>query len=564
MNQPVADPIDWLKKNLSIDEGLWVKILQRFIPGQSITLAEFLDQKKGFHQEQIFSSFAQALDFEFFWEIPINEVDASFYTDLPINYCKAFLVLPYQKTSKGLAVVTSNPFQYQAIRDLGIKHGLASYPILAPAGKVLDAINRVYEKISADLQEFRTLDVGESPEDNTIVDLLEVEDDEAPIIRYVNSLIFRAVKEKASDIHVEPYEREVVVRFRVDGVLYTVSRVPKKLQNSIVTRIKVMSNLNIAEKRLPQDGRIPLRIGGKDIDIRVSTIPTTFGERVVMRLQDRSQVILSLEELGFSSEDLAKIDDVIHRSYGIFLVTGPTGSGKSTTLYACLVRINSPDINILTIEDPVEQRIAGISQVQVNPKIGLTFAAGLRAFLRQDPEVIMVGEIRDRETAELAIQASLTGHLVFSTLHTNDSASAFARLLDIGVEPFLVATSVIAVAAQRLVRVLCPHCKSPYEPTEMECQALGIPIEMVQNKVFYKPVGCDKCNGKGYQGRTLIGEVLMVDDEIRQLVLQRHDGSTIRKTAIRKGMRTFREHGIQKILDGITTVSEVLNNSQMD
>lgn len=227
-------------------------------------------------------------------------------------------MLPYQKTSKGLAVVTSNPFQYQAIRDLGIKHGLASYPILAPAGKVLDAINRVYEKISADLQEFRTLDVGESPEDNTIVDLLEVEDDEAPIIRYVNSLIFRAVKEKASDIHVEPYEREVVVRFRVDGVLYTVSRVPKKLQNSIVTRIKVMSNLNIAEKRLPQDGRIPLRIGGKDIDIRVSTIPTTFGERVVMRLQDRSQVILSLEELGFSSEDLAKIDDVIHRSYGIF------------------------------------------------------------------------------------------------------------------------------------------------------------------------------------------------------------------------------------------------------
>ncbi|MCS6837284.1 MAG: ATPase, T2SS/T4P/T4SS family, partial [Bdellovibrionaceae bacterium] len=346
--------------------------------------------------------------------------------------------------------------------------------------------------------------------------------------------------------------------------LYTVFKPPKKLQNSIISRIKVMANLNIAEKRLPQDGRIPLRIGGKDIDIRVSTVPATFGERIVMRLQDRSHVILSLEQLGFSEKDLKTIDEIIRRPYGIILVTGPTGSGKSTTLYACLTRINTPDINILTIEDPVEQRIHGIGQVQVNPKIGLTFASGLRAFLRQDPEVIMVGEIRDQETAELAIQASLTGHLVFSTLHTNDSAGAFPRLLDVGAEPFLVATSVIAVVAQRLVRILCPHCKERYSPSDLELAMLGVSRQRASQSNICRAVGCEKCGNKGYLGRSLIAEILVVDDEIRSLVLQRKDGGSIRKLAVQKGMTTFRDHGVEKVLAGVTTIEELMTNTQLD
>ena len=326
-----------------------------------------------------------------------------------------------------------------------------------------------------------------------------------------------------------------------------------------------MANLNIAEKRLPQDGRIPLKLGGKDIDVRLSTVPTAFGERIVMRLQDRSNVVLQLEQLGFSEGSLESLrNDLLKRSYGILLVTGPTGSGKSTTLYACLSRINNSELNILTVEDPVEQRIHGIGQVQVNSKIGLTFAAGLRSFLRQDPDVIMVGEIRDLETAELAVQASLTGHLVFSTLHTNDAAGAFPRLADFGCEPFLIATSIQGVISQRLVRVLCPHCKQPHVATDVDLASLGLTREQVRGATMYKAVGCDQCNGKGYLGRTNIQELLLVTDEIRSMIMQRKDGGAIKKKAIELGMRTFRDHGIEKVLKGITTVEEVLSNTQID
>ncbi|PWU17236.1 MAG: type II secretion system protein GspE, partial [Bdellovibrio sp.] len=393
---------------------------------------------------------------------------------------------------------------------------------------------------------------------------LESGDDDAPVIKLVNSLLFRAVKEKASDIHVEPYEKDMAVRFRIDGVLFDVFKPPKKLQNAITSRLKVMANLNIAEKRLPQDGRIPLKVGGKDIDIRMNTVPTAFGERIVMRLQDRSNVILELEQLGFSQEMLKILDGLIHRTYGILLVTGPTGSGKSTTLYAALSKLNNPEDNILTIEDPVENRIHGIGQVQVNAKIGLTFASGLRAFLRQDPDIIMVGEIRDVETAELAINASLTGHLVLSTIHANDSAGAFPRLIDIGAEPFLIATSVLGVVGQRLVRVLCPHCKQKYDPTPFELSSLGLTPQMVKNANICRPMGCDKCNQKGYVGRTIIGELLVVDDEVRPLIMQRKDGNTIRKMGVSKGMVTFREHGIQKILGGLTSIEELVSNTQLD
>ncbi|MCB0411556.1 MAG: Flp pilus assembly complex ATPase component TadA, partial [Bdellovibrionales bacterium] len=339
---------------------------------------------------------------------------------------------------------------------------------------------------------------------------------------------------------------------------------PKKLQNAITSRIKVMGNLNIAEKRLPQDGRIPLKLAGKDIDVRLSTVPTAFGERLVMRLQDRSNVVLELEQLGFSKDSLKKIAGVLEKTYGIFLVTGPTGSGKSTTLYASLNRINTVDRNIITVEDPVEQRIHGIGQIQVNSKIGLTFASGLRAILRQDPNVIMLGEIRDLETAEIAINASLTGHLVLSTIHTNDSAGVFPRLIDMGCEPFLIATSLLGIVAQRLVRVLCPHCKEPYEPTDVELASLELDRSQVQGSNIHRHVGCNECNQKGYIGRTIIQELMMVTDDIRTLVMQKQDSGQIKKAAIRNGMITFREHGIQKVLAGITTIEEVLTNTQVD
>lgn len=325
-----------------------------------------------------------------------------------------------------------------------------------------------------------------------------------------------------------------------------------------------MGNLNIAEKRLPQDGRIPLKLAGKDIDVRLNTVPTAHGERLVMRLQDRSNVVLELEQLGFSSDSLERINEVLKKTYGIFLVTGPTGSGKSTTLYSCITRINTVDKNIITVEEPVEQRIHGIGQIQVNAKIGLTFASGLRAILRQDPNVIMLGEIRDLETAEIAINASLTGHLVLSTLHTNDSAGVFPRLIDMGCEPFLIATSLLGIVAQRLVRVLCPHCKESYHPSSEEIRSLELMPEDIKGKTIYRPKGCDQCNQKGYLGRTLIQEFLLVNEEIRTLVMQKKDSGAIKKKALETGMKTFRDHGIAKVLNGITSIEEVLTNTQLD
>ena len=356
--------------------------------------------------------------------------------------------------------------------------------------------------------------------DDPVIDLLDAGDDDAPVIKLVNTLLFRAVKEKASDIHVEPYERDMVVRFRIDGILFDIFKPPKKLQNAITSRIKVMGNLNIAEKRLPQDGRIPLKLAGKDIDVRLSSVPTAFGERLVMRLQDRSNVVLELVQLGFSPDSLTKLDDLLAKTYGILLVTGPTGSGKSTTLYAAVSKINKPDVNIITVEDPVEQRIHGIGQIQVNSKIGLTFASGLRSILRQDPDVVMIGEIRDLETAEIAINASLTGHLVLSTIHTNDSAGAFPRLIDMGCEPFLIATSLMGVIAQRLVRVLCPHCKEPHIPTDVELRSLELTREQVKGATVFRAAGCNLCNQKGYLGRSVIQELLLINDDIRSMIMQ--------------------------------------------
>jgi general secretion pathway protein E len=402
------------------------------------------------------------------------------------------------------------------------------------------------------------------------------------------------MKERASDIHIEPEEKEVIVRYRIDGELYIARRAPRPFMNSIVSRIKIESALNIAEKRLPQDGRIAKKIAGKSFDIRVSTIPTSRGyERIVMRLLNKSSVLLDLPDLGFSPRDYVLMDSLIRRPDGIILVTGPTGSGKTTTLYACLNRINQPNVNILTAEDPVEYEIGGIHQVHVQPKIGLTFASALRAFLRQDPDVVMVGEIRDKETVEIAINASLTGHLVLSTIHTNDAPGAITRMVDMGVEPFLIRSSVIGILAQRLVRVLCPTCREAYEGTDSELEELGLSSDRVRHRlerrmrgsryyprnvadrdvleleqgtrpIFYRPKGCDRCANTGFMGRRGIYELLLMDDAVGPLVLKNADAQTVKRAAIEQGMDSLRDDGARKVLSGLTSVEEVVAATQED
>ncbi|MCM2280625.1 MAG: type II secretion system ATPase GspE [Bdellovibrionaceae bacterium] len=551
-------------KNTSLSEEQIQSLLEMSLD-RGGTVRDALEKKESAGADDVLAELCAVMGLGFIRDIPVNEITADLVANIPINFAKKHEVLPYKDDGNQVTILTTNPLNVKILDDLRVLFKKRTTPLLTSKIRLMDAINKVYEKSTAALQGLDEIEEEDYDLDEPIIDLLESGEDDAPVIKLVNTLLFRAVKEKASDIHVEPYEKDMVVRYRIDGVLFDVFKPPKKLQNAITSRIKVMGNLNIAEKRLPQDGRIPLKIGGKDIDVRLSSVPTAFGERLVMRLQDRSNVVLHLEQLGFSEESLKVLyDDLLKRTYGILLVTGPTGSGKSTTLYACLSRLNNADVNILTVEDPVEQRLHGVGQVQVNSKIGLTFAAGLRSFLRQDPDIIMVGEIRDLETAELAINASLTGHLVLSTLHTNDSAGAFPRMIDIGCEPFLIATSILGVIAQRLVRVLCPHCKAPHKPSDFELSSLGLTREQAQAGRIFRAMGCTHCNGKGYIGRTIIMELLMVSEPMRSLIMQRKDGGTLKKQAVTEGMKTFRDHGIQKVLQGITTIEEVLSNTQID
>jgi len=380
--------------------------------------------------------------------------------------------------------------------------------------------------------------------------------DSSPAVRLVNTVLIKASSLGASDVHFEPYEEETAVRLRMDGILQDYTKIPPSTYQEVVSRIKVMAKLNVAEKRVPQDGKIRVRIGAKDYDVRVSVVPTVFGERVVLRLLEKTGSLLTLRDLGLSPEDEEKVRRLAEKPYGIVLVTGPTGAGKSTTLYAMLLHVKSPKKNVITIEDPVEYQVKGISQIQVNPKVGLTFASGLRSILRQDPDVIMVGEIRDPETAEVAVQAALTGHLVLSTLHTNDAPSAVARLKDMGVEPFLIASSLEGVVAQRLVRRICPHCKEPYAPTREELRELGLPPG---DYTFYRGKGCEHCLGTGYRGRIGIFEVLELDEELKKLINETQEAGRIREEAKKKGFKTMLEDGIEKIKRGITTSSEVLS-----
>ncbi len=552
-----------IKKGTSVSEEQ-LQTLLRAHDRKGQTFSDILGRMSFGTPEEALAELCKLLGVEFIKDIPVNDIPVDLVRGIPINYAKSQEVLPYKEEADRVLVLTTNPLNHKALEDLRVKFNKRVHPMATTSSRIQDAINRVYEKSTAALEGMDDIESEEVDLDDPVIDLLESGDDDAPVIKLVNTLLFRAVKEKASDIHVEPYERDMVVRFRIDGILFDIFKPPKKLQNAITSRIKVMGNLNIAEKRLPQDGRIPLKLAGKDIDVRLSSVPTAFGERLVMRLQDRSNVVLELVQLGFSPDTLGKLDDLLTKTYGIMLVTGPTGSGKSTTLYAAISKINKPDVNIITVEDPVEQRIHGIGQIQVNSKIGLTFATGLRSILRQDPDVVMIGEIRDLETAEIAINASLTGHLVLSTIHTNDSAGAFPRLIDMGCEPFLIATSIMGVVAQRLVRVLCPHCKEPHVATDVDLRSLELTREQVKDATIFRHVGCNHCNQKGYVGRSVIQELLLINDDIRTMIMQRKDGSAIKKQAIANGMLTFRDHGIQKVLSGITTIEEVLSSTQMD
>lgn len=552
-----------LLKNTSITEDQLQAVLNTSFGSQE-TLSDHMEGLDDPNIDEVLKLICSELGVEHIKDIPINDISVDLIRNIPINYAKNHEVLPYKEESDFVSVLVSNPIDLKVLDDLRSLYNKPTRALVSTSARIQDAINKVYEKSTAALEGLDEIEEEESEFEDQIEDLLDAGDDDAPVIKLVRTLLFRAVKEKASDIHIEPYERDMVVRFRIDGSLYDIFKPPKKLQNAITSRIKVLANLNIAEKRLPQDGRIPLKMAGKDIDVRLNTVPTAHGERLVMRLQDRSNVILNLNQLGFPQDTLDQMDEVLGKSYGIILVTGPTGSGKSTTLYSCVNKINAPDRNIITVEDPVEQRIHGVGQIQVNSKIGLSFASGLRAILRQDPDIIMVGEIRDLETAEIAINASLTGHLVLSTIHTNDSAGVIPRLMDMGCEPFLISSSLVGVVAQRLVRVLCPHCKVPYEPTDTELITMQLKREDVVGTKISKAIGCNHCNHKGYIGRSIISELLTISDEIRSLILQRKDGGSIKKQAIKDGMRVMRDDGIRKILNGITSIEEVLSSTQLD
>ncbi len=535
-------------------------------------LGELLVGLKVVTEEQVLSALALQLDLPFSARLPIDAVPTDLIQKLPINFAKQAKVLPLRREGETIVLATGDPLDTALLDEARMLLEAPVSPHVAPPQAVLDAINQVYDRAANEAERLMDDMAGEdlaslAHELEEPQDLLDAGEDEAPIIKLVNSLLFQAAKERASDIHIEPFERELSVRFRVDGVLREKIKPPKRFQKAIASRVKIMGNLNIAETRLPQDGRIRIKLAGRDIDIRLSTVPTSHGERLVMRLLDKSAVLLDLGELGFSTEQLEVMDSLIHRSHGIILVTGPTGSGKSTTLYAALSQINTPELNILTVEDPVEIQIKGIGQVQVNPKIDLTFASGLRSFLRQDPDVIMVGEIRDLETAEIAIQASLTGHLVFSTVHTNDAPGAVTRLVDMGVEPFLVASSLMGCVAQRLVRVLCKECREAYAPTAEALAEIGLgPDSLREAGVdrLYREKGCPACNGTGYRGRIGIYEMMLVTDEVRQLILRKVDSGTIKKTAIAQGMRTLIQDGASKVLRGSTSIAELLSVTQED
>ena len=545
------------KPDVSRDQG----------PAPDLSLHELQEFKENHSEEEYLSLVSQALGITLLKTIQTKDIQSELIANIPIHFLKTNTLIPVASNGTSLTIAISSlenipqADQLRIITDMG-KLEFA----LAPQDVILDAINRLYESLDnkADslLEEIHG-DEGGGPEeelDQVLSEDLLDSNSEAPIIKLVNHILSKAVQNRASDIHIEPYQKSVQIRFRLDGVLCSQLSLPKGAHPGLISRIKILSQLNIAEKRIPQDGRIQIRIGNREVDLRVSTLPTAFGERVVLRLLEKDIRILNLSEIGLEKDNQTLFQKRIRLSHGIILVTGPTGSGKTTTLYSALSEINTPDKNILTIEDPIEYQLDGIGQMQVNSKIGLTFAKGLRTMVRQDPDVILVGEIRDLETAEIAIQAALTGHLVFSTLHTNDAPGAVTRLIDMGIEPFLVSSAVQTILAQRLVRTLCSHCRERYAPSASDLCDLGM-LDCPQEGLF-RATGCERCRNTGYKGRIGIFEVFNITDEIKTLILKTSESNQIRKLAMEQGMVSLRVAGVQKVLNGETTIEEVLRVTQ--
>ena len=547
------------------------------------SLKEVLVRKKIIPERSILKALEFQYDIPFESKLDLNNKSLDFIETIPIHFLKKYHILPLlpvhslketdipetgtpEAKIQPATMVINDPSSIQAVDDLASLLDITAYGLVfSTKAEILSGINTFYDKKSDRAQQ-----IVQDMEDNVSIisefeqtsDLLD-DNSDTPIIKLVNHMISQSVKASASDIHIEPRQDSLKIRYRIDGILYDLLEPAKWIQSSLITRIKVMANMDIAEKRLPQDSRIEVRIGNKDIDIRISTIPTTLGERVVMRLLDKSSSLLSLSQFGIAPQRLQTIRDLSRLSNGIILMTGPTGSGKTTTLYAMLSEINKSDINIITVEDPVEYKLEGISQIQVNSKIGLTFAKSLRSIVRQDPDVILIGEIRDHETASIAVQAALTGHLVLSTLHTNDSASAITRLVDIGIEPFLITSALRAVMAQRLIRVLCDDCKEVYIPDEEMLKNMGLTREDCRSKKVYKATGCNKCFHTGYRGRTPIFEILPFDEKIKNTILKTSDSTKIREVAVAQNMSTLLQNGIEKFFNGITTIEEVLRVTQL-
>jgi len=494
-----------------------------------------------------------------FVELSDRTVEPEIASLLPENLVRLHKALPFDLSENVLSVAMADPLNLRALESMRLVTGLEVKPFFAPEEDVLLATNQVFDgRVAAYKAIEDTTSMAHDEADGMTVRDLERMVEDAPVVRLVDSIVQGAITGTASDIHVEPRERDVRVRYRVDGVLYLMMEIPKRLQSAVISRIKIMAGMNIAERRLPQDGRITVGSNGYTYDLRVSTLLTVFGEKVVMRILDKTSVLLQLEDLGFSSDQQTLVEHLITKPYGMLLSTGPTGSGKTTTLYTALNRVNTGDNNIVTVEDPVEYQLAGINQSQVNLAASITFARGLRAILRQDPDVILVGEIRDRETAEIAVQSALTGHLVFSSLHTNDAASALPRLLDMGVEPFLIASSVIGVIGQRLVRVVCRNCKVTYRPERRVLEELGVPEDEHGHIHFARGAGCPVCSGRGYRGRTGVFEVLRMSDPIKRMILDKTSTLEIREQALQEGMQTMQQAGLRKVMDGTTTPEEVM------
>ncbi len=541
--------------------------LRRFADDTGLTLKQALVEQGGVDESAVLRAFAAALGVDFQADLSRSMVPQAFLDEVPVAFAREHNCVAVGRHSAAYLVATSDPADIFALDNVALRLSAPVMAVLAPRGEVASLIDRAFHEKRGIVEEAMD-ELGDEGLIDSAARVSRSEDvldvaRKPPIIRLVNLILSRALRQRASDIHLQPDEDRLQVRYRIDGVLYDRILIPKSVQDAVISRVKVMGRMDIAEKRLPQDGRASIKVADREVDLRISSVPTEFGERIVLRLLDKGSRLYTLEELGLPERQESRFQKLIEFSHGIMLVTGPTGSGKTTTLYAALQRLNRAEKNIITIEDPIEYQLRGVSQIQIGGK-GLTFAMGLRHVLRQDPDVIMVGEIRDEETAKIAVQAALTGHLVFSTLHTNDAPGAITRLLDIGVEPYLVASSVVAVMAQRLVRVTCPHCREPYTPEDEALAEISLTKADLPEGVVWRGAGCEECMQTGYLGRTGIYELLAMDEAVRSSLLDRKSASVIKANAVKRGLVTLRADGAAKVVKGVTTIEEVLRQTQTD